>query len=419
MPCDGKPTQKGALLMPDEVAGIERQARAPLNGQTAEDNPLEDVHSFLGRLVAYPSDAAHVAHTLWIAHTHLMDAWESTPRIAFLSPEPSSGKTRALEVSETLVPRPVESVNNTPAYMFRKVSDPAGLPTFLLDEIDTVFGARAKEHEDIRGLINAGHRRGAMAGRCVVRGATVLPQELPAFCAVAMAGLGNLPNTILTRSVIIRMRPRAPHEPVEPYRQRRHAPEGHHLRTRLSTWARAVRSGLNLDPQMPAGITDRPADVWESLLVVADAAGGSWPKRARVAAVALVAEAREDRGSLGVRLLADLRQVFGEQSVMATADILAALIALEEAPWGDLKGKPLDSRRLANLLRPYGVTSKNVRIGAGVVKGYTAEQLSDPWARYLNPDDKGILTVSPNGAATSATPAIDDAELFEERPDAD
>ena len=132
---------------------------------------LDDVHAFLGRFVAYPSEAAHVAHTLWIAHTHLMDAWESTPRIAFLSPEPGSGKTRALEVTELLVPSPVEAVNVTPAYLFRKVGDQKGAPTILFDEIDTVFGPKAKDNEEIRGLLNAGHRRGAVAGRCVVRAA--------------------------------------------------------------------------------------------------------------------------------------------------------------------------------------------------------------------------------------------------------
>lgn len=65
---------------------------------------LDEVHAFLGRFVSYPSEYAHVAHSLWIAHTHLMDAFESTPRIAFLSPEPSSGKSRALEVTALLVP---------------------------------------------------------------------------------------------------------------------------------------------------------------------------------------------------------------------------------------------------------------------------------------------------------------------------
>jgi hypothetical protein len=40
---------------------------------------LNGVHEFLGRFVIYPSKEAHDAHALWIAHTHLMDAWESTP----------------------------------------------------------------------------------------------------------------------------------------------------------------------------------------------------------------------------------------------------------------------------------------------------------------------------------------------------
>jgi len=63
---------------------------------------LTDVVAFLRRFVAYPSDHAAVAHALWIVHTHLMHCWESTPRLAFLSPEPGSGKSRALEVTEPL-----------------------------------------------------------------------------------------------------------------------------------------------------------------------------------------------------------------------------------------------------------------------------------------------------------------------------
>lgn len=106
---------------------------------------LDTVHAFLGRFVAYPSAAAHIAHTLWVAHCHAMDAWESTPRIAFLSPEPGSGKTRALEITELLVPRAVEAVNVSASYLFRKVGDDEnGRPTILFDEIDTVFGPKAK-----------------------------------------------------------------------------------------------------------------------------------------------------------------------------------------------------------------------------------------------------------------------------------
>ena len=150
---------------------------------------LDDAFTYLKRFISYPSEHARVAHALWCAHTHLIEAFESTGRLAFLSPEPESGKTRALEATEPLVARPISTVNASAAYLFRKAGDDAGPPTVLFDEIDTIFGAKAKEHEDIRGFINAGHRRGATYGRCVVHGNTVLTEEVPVYSAVAMAGL--------------------------------------------------------------------------------------------------------------------------------------------------------------------------------------------------------------------------------------
>ena len=183
---------------PATMAALEAMwSEAAGNGKPAGAQLLDQVQDWLTRFVAYPSRHASVAHTLWIAHTHLMDCWDSTPRVAFLSPEPASGKSRALEVTEPLVPQPVTAVNVTAAYLFRKVGESS--PTVLYDEIDTVFGPKAKENEDIRGLLNAGHRRGAVAGRCVTTGKTVRTEEIPAYCAVAFAGIGGLPDTILSR----------------------------------------------------------------------------------------------------------------------------------------------------------------------------------------------------------------------------
>jgi hypothetical protein len=351
---------------------------------------LNDIYAFLGRFVAYPSDEARIAHTLWIAHAHIMEAWESTPRMAFLSPEPASGKTRALEITETLVPRPVEAVNVSPSYLFRKVADENGAPTILFDEIDTVFGPKAKDNEEIRGLLNAGHRRGAVAGRCVVRGNVVSTEEIPAYCAVALAGLGDLPDTILTRSVIIRMRRRAPGERVEAYRRRLHLAKGNALRDRLATWAKSVCKDMTEAwPEMPAGIEDRDADVWEPLLAMADAAGGDWPARARDAAVSLVSASKESTPSLGIRLLADLRTVFGDdRAALSTQDILTELHDMEEAPWADLRGKPLNERGLASKLRNYGIKRKQIRVGEWTGKGYSREDLHDAWTRYLPQDEK-------------------------------
>lgn len=365
--------------------------------------PLDDMLRFLRRFVAYPSEHAAVAHVLWTVHTHLMDAWESTPRIAFLSPEPGSGKSRALEACELLVPNPVNAVNVSVAYLFRKVGDENGRPTILYDEVDTVFTAKG-DNEDIRGLLNAGHRKHASVGRCVVYGKRIETEETPAYCAVALAGLGDLPDTILTRSVVIRMRRRAPSEFVEPYRRRDVEHEAEALRQRIAAWAAKWRARMcDARPVFPDGVADRDADVWEALLAVGDAAGGDWPKQSRDAAVALVAQARQRTPSLGVRLLGDLRTVFGQHDRMSTDALLKALHEMDEAPWADLRGKPLDSRGLAMRLKPYGVSSKNLRMYNGVAKGYERADLVDAWTRYLS--------LIPAGGATSATGATATADV--------
>ena len=352
---------------------------------------LNDVLAFLKRFVAFPSPEAATAHALWIAHTHMMDAWESTPRIAFLSPEPGSGKTRALEITELLVPRPVTAVNVSPSYLFRKVGDEgSGRPTILFDEIDTVFGPKAKENEEIRGLLNAGHRRGAVAGRCVMRGKSVVTEEIPAFCAVALAGLGELPDTILSRSVIVKMRRRGSAEYIEPYRRRLHEAEGDALKTHLENWSRTVVDTIRDDwPELPAGIQDRDADVWEPLIAIADAAGGDWPRKARVAAVTLVTLLREANPSMGIRLLADLRTVFGDWETKSTAAIITALHEIDEAPWGEMRGRPLDDRGLARRLSRYGIKPKVIRFGETLARGYDRADLHDAWDRYLGPPPGG------------------------------
>lgn len=75
--------------------------------------------------------------------------------------------------------------------------------------------------------------------------------------------------------------------------------------------------------------------------------------------------------------------IFAARGHMSTQAVLAGLTSLDEAPWTSLNGEQLDSRRLANLLREYGVSSKDVRIEKKVVKGYARKDLNDAWSRYL------------------------------------
>src|SRR4029077_18577129 len=109
------------------------------------------------------SDAQADAVTLWAAHTHVSDAFGCTPYLAISSPEKRSGKTRLLEVLELLVHEPLPTANISDAALFRAISELG--PTLLLDEVDAIFGPKARDREDLRGMLNAGYRRGAVARR--------------------------------------------------------------------------------------------------------------------------------------------------------------------------------------------------------------------------------------------------------------
>ena len=109
---------------------------------------------------------------------------------------------------------------------------------------------------------------------------------------------------------------------------------------------------------------------------------------------------------------------------MSTERLLELLHALEESPWGDLRGKPLDARGLARRLRPYEVRPTTIRVGDATPKGYRREDLADAWSRYL-PDTPETCATSATPQASTVAPVADVADsgetgsgaLFEWDPD--
>jgi hypothetical protein len=340
---------------------------------------LGDLGDALARYLVMPSPEAADAVTLWIAATHVQPAWEAAPRLVIISPEKRCGKSRLLDIIEATCHAALLTVNISPAALVRSIGDDP--PTILLDEADTVFGPKAADqHEDLRGILNAGHARRRPYIRWDV--AARAPESCATFCMAALAGIGSMPDTIQDRAVVIRMRRRADGESVSAYRERRDGPPLRELGQRLARWGEASADVLQLaEPDMP--VEDRAADTWEPLIAVADLAGGDWPARARKACLALCAEADDTAQSLGIKLLADLRTVFGDLDRMSSSAVVARLTELPESPWRSLRGSPLDQRGLANLLRPYDVHTHPVRIGESTPRGLTAADLADAWARYV------------------------------------
>jgi hypothetical protein len=207
-----------------------------------------------------------------------------------------------------------------------------------------------------------------------------VPTEFPSFAMAALAGIGALPDTIEDRSVIIHMRRRKPTETVKPFRMRRDRPAIELLGARLGTWLSSPDVRAMMDTAEPVSdLEDRQADVWESLFLVADVAGGEWPARARTAAKRLCDEVAADEGDVSpaVQLLHDLAEVFEliQGEFVPTEVLLQHLRSVDESPWAELNG-----HRLGAMLRDFGIRS--TRDSTGSKRGYRRSSFTDPWERY-------------------------------------
>lgn len=345
---------------------------------------LRDIEAFGRQYVAFPSEAAVVAWVLWVAHAHIIKLCDSTPRLGIVAPEKQSGKTRLLEVTETLVPHPMRVANVSTPVLYRSI-DSSKPPTVLIDEADAIF-AKGRDFEDLRSLVNAGHRRGNNVARMEGEGKAMKVREFRTFAAVALAGIGDLPDTIEDRSIILRMKRRAPHERVSRWRFRDGEAEGRTLRRELAAWASELES-LPYVPDEPS-IVDRKFEACEPMLAIADIAGDEWPARARIA-LGEMTTGSSTYVPLHARLLAHTWEVWPASSpFMSTSDLIAALKGLDESPWGEdgpLHPSGLNPEKLAWLLRHYGVAPKHSADKR--TRGYHAGDFMDAWERYLPPLD--------------------------------
>lgn len=324
------------------------------------------------------SDHAVVAVALWVMHTHLIGDLPISPRLAITSPEKGCGKTTLLDVLHRLVSRPVMAANVTASAIFRLVE--IARPTLLIDEADTFLA----ESEALRGVLNSGHRQDGGVIRNV--GENFEPRLFSTFSPCAIATIGKLPATLTDRSIPVNLTRRRPNEVVEPFRFDRRGRLDEHAR-QAARWAKDNAETISTaDPDLPAALVNRAADNWRHLIAIADAAGGDWPSRARLAAIALAAEAGEEDQSAGVDLLRDIRSIFTERSTdrLASTELVNALVKMEERQWAEWKaGKPITHTGVARLLSPFGIKPRTIRIGEQTPKGYHAEWFEDAFVRYL------------------------------------
>jgi hypothetical protein len=324
------------------------------------------------------------AIALWAIHTYFMDVNTISPRLAITSPEKGCGKTTLLDVLSRLVFRPLLASSITASSTFRVVE--AMQPCLLIDEADTFL----VENEELRGVLNSGHRRGGSVIRCV--GDDNTPREFSPWAAAAIAMIGKLPSTLEDRSVAIELHRRLPDEPLREF-EYDNTPHLNRLARMAARWADDNRIAVRAVRPDSGSLYNRQRENWKPLMAIAAVAGGEWPGRAMKAALATTPSGGDQ--SRGVALLSDIRTVLVERnSDRATSQaIVDALVAMEGRPWAEFRnGKPITANTLARALWPFKISPTTLRPERGEkpAKGYYVKQFEDAFHRYLPQQGESI-----------------------------
>jgi hypothetical protein len=218
----------------------------------------------------------------------------------------------------------------------------------------------------------------------------------------------RLPDTTLSRAIIVEMKRKSPGEAAQDFR---HIDDAGFacLRRQLHRWSTDNGAALaDALPEMLPGFRNRVAANWNLLLAIAESAGVPWKRAAWQAATAIERVREGFDASLGSELIRNIRSAFeeaGNPACLSSVDLLARLTANPEWPWARVQnGNPLDQRGLANRLRDYGVRPEVVHPTRDVSpRGYKLAAFRDVFERYLQWDPENL---------TARTHAINNDEGF-------
>jgi Protein of unknown function (DUF3631)/Domain of unknown function (DUF3854) len=333
------------------------------------------------------SDVNYWTLVLWQILTHLKDSLSLIPQLGLCSALKRCGKTRTLEVLERTVWKGLLAASVSPAATIRTIEKYE--PCFLIDEFDAFLS----QNEEFRGVLNTCHSRGVKHIRCQPE--THEPQAFNAFCAVAIALIGELPSTVEDRAIVLQLERKQVSESVVPVRKV--APEvfitlRREIRRFALDYAREILTAI---PVLPKLTNDRALENWEPLAQIAAVLGDPWPRRAFLAAKRLTPSDCDEQ-DFTIQLLVALKHLFlvhgldqpeKQEEVLPSEQIVLALNKDKEAPWADRKQyfHGLTAKKLSVELRRFKVKSRKNR--AHELHGYCWKDLVPHFRRYLGEDD--------------------------------
>jgi putative DNA primase/helicase len=355
----------------------------------------------LKRFLVVPDPTHLYIVVLWAVHSHLLDkeALEVvfTPRLAFQSPTKRCGKSTGLKCTYLMSHNARMASSISPSSLFRAVD--ALHVSIMIDEGDNVF---KNVNPDLLSITNAGADK--MTAKVMRSEATgdgqFVSREFNTFGAIALTSIQPAPDTLQDRCIALPMRRAMKHEKPERLTMRTRGPLID-IGRQFARWAADLKTLP--DPTGLLDLFNRIEDRWFVLSQIALLAGGDWPERCRLAAMADLKreEASDADGGPEGDLLGDVWRVFHEKGVerLFTEELRASLIVLSEAPWETANhGHPINDHDLRKHLHDFlpesaeAIAPRKWREGNKQARGFHERHFQDAFERYLG---KGLPSKEP------------------------
>jgi hypothetical protein len=335
----------------------------PLTARTTAEggvNPLEQVVSVFAKHVDAKPEYL-VGISLWAMHTYIYNMYHKSPRLGILSPVANCGKSTVLDILAAMVRDPKRLIDPTVASTFRLASS----HTLLIDEVDNMSIIR-----NMRSVLNDGHSVGGSVTRIGKDGEVI---SYPVYGPVALAGIGKLPATLMSRSLVIRLH-------RSNLAMERFKPREQYFSPQLYAWAE--QANLDPDPQMPAQLVGRDADKWRPLIAI-----GDYFDRGDIARqVALNFIKESDTLDIKESVLRDTQKVFNraKSKILTIETLYEKLREDKEGEFEiDYDDQKITKRVIGNMLAEFQIRSKPHRYKGGTpTKCWFKEDFEEMWERY-------------------------------------
>jgi hypothetical protein len=347
---------------------------------------------------------------VWCLLAHFMHHGVITlpvcPRLAIKAAAFRCGKTTLLEVVENMVPRPEAHGGALSEATFRHLVDEHHV-CVLIDEADSLFRRHSKDGH-LLAMLKSGHRRSTahtMHMEPSPDGRGWQLHRASTWAPLAYTQVGRLLDGAMEDRALSAHLPRARRGEVADHLVNGASPELRLIRQKFARWA-ADQTTMP-DIEQPDFLYNRDGDNWMPLLRLAHLIGGAWPDRILSAARLALGRNEPEIGITVVGILHDIREAFGERAEIATTELIEKMRGLPEqsSEWDFANGgRPITATFLAKWLRTVDIESLRLTTGKQDRRGYTREQFTEVWDRYLQPTGD-THTAAPGTASGASGPS--------------